>query len=184
MAFIKVVGQDKARGELATAYERVAGKRGKVSNVLAVQSLDPKALAAHLSLYQAVMFSGEGLSRREREAVAVVVSAANGCPYCVAHHQAALVAHSSEGFAEALAKGEEPAGLTGRERALAGFAMVNTLAPMADPSAVAELREAGLSDLEVLQAAQVVAYFNFVNRMVLALGVSLEGDGGEKGYKY
>lgn len=99
MAFIKVVGQDKAKGELAAAYERVAGKRGKVSNVLAVQSLDPKALAAHLSLYQAVMFSGEGLSRREREAVAVVVSAANGCPYCVAHHRAALVAHSSEGFA-------------------------------------------------------------------------------------
>ncbi|MCH7493204.1 peroxidase-related enzyme [bacterium] len=184
MAFIKVVGQDEAEGELAEAYEQVAGKRGQVSNVLAVQSLDPKAMLAHLELYRQVMFSTEGLSRREREVLAVAVSKANGCAYCVSHHRAALASHSSEEFAAAVAKGEEHDEMTGREKILIMYAELQTATPLADPQAIISLRIQQLSDLELLQATQVVAYFNFVNRMVLALGVRLEGDDGASGDKH
>lgn len=52
-----------------------------LDNVLACHSLNPKALEAHVSLYQTIMFGESPLSRPEREAIAVAVSAANDCHY-------------------------------------------------------------------------------------------------------
>ncbi|MDQ3522084.1 MAG: carboxymuconolactone decarboxylase family protein, partial [Gemmatimonadota bacterium] len=56
-------------------------------------SLHPAAMQAHMDLYMAVMFQRSGISREERELIAVVVSAANRCAYCVSHHAAALNAY-------------------------------------------------------------------------------------------
>jgi len=56
-------------------------KRGKIANILQVHSLNPDAMAGHLDLYMSIMFGGSGLSRAEREAIAVVVSATNECDY-------------------------------------------------------------------------------------------------------
>ncbi len=53
----------------------------KLPNVLASHSLNPEVLRAHLGLYRAIMFGSSGLSRAEREAIAVCVSAANDCHY-------------------------------------------------------------------------------------------------------
>lgn len=184
MAFIETTPPESASGALAEAYGRVAGTRGKVSNVLMAHSLDPPVLEAHLDLYLRVMFSRGGLSRREREVIAVAVSRANRCSYCVAHHRAALAANGGEAAAAAFAEGTLPEDATARERALVAFARELTEDPRADRPAVDALRAEGLDDREVLQAVQVAAYFNFVNRTVLALGVSLEGDDGEGGYRY
>lgn len=79
-AWIPVVGVDDAEGELAEAYRRI-GARDRASNVVAVHSLHPDAMEDHLSLYRTLMFGPSPLSRREREAIAVVVSAANDCFY-------------------------------------------------------------------------------------------------------
>ena len=81
---------DDADGKLEAIYAELIEKRGKVSNILKVHSLNPEAMADHLDLYMTVMFGTSGLSRAEREAVAVVVSATNDCPYCVNHHAEAL----------------------------------------------------------------------------------------------
>lgn len=80
-AWIETVDEADARDELAEAYAMVAGRSGRVANILKVQSLHPSALRSHEVLYRSVMFERGALSRAERESIAVVVSAANGCRY-------------------------------------------------------------------------------------------------------
>ena len=90
MAWIEEIEVDAADGKLGRLYADLVEKRGKVSNILKVHSLNPDALGSHLDLYMTVMFGKSGLSRAEREAIAVVVSANNDCAYCVNHHVEAL----------------------------------------------------------------------------------------------
>jgi len=90
VAWIEVMPEEEAQGELAEAYRRIAGSRGKMANITRVQSLNPDSMCVHLDLYLAVTFDPSGLSRNEREVIAVVVSEVNGCAYCVAHHGEAL----------------------------------------------------------------------------------------------
>ena len=66
--------------------EQLVQQRGRISDILKVQSLNPEAMADHLELYMTLMFGKSGLDRMERESIAVVVSATNECDYCVAHH--------------------------------------------------------------------------------------------------
>lgn len=81
MAWIKMIDEADAAGELKGAYDRVSAARGRVANILKVHSLAPDAMTAHLDLYRRLMFGPSELSRREREATAVAVSAANACHY-------------------------------------------------------------------------------------------------------
>ena len=86
MAWIRVVDETGASDELRKIYQQIRGSRGKISNILSVHSLHPSALQAHMDLYMAIMFGPSGLSREEREMIAVVVSSADQCPYCIQHH--------------------------------------------------------------------------------------------------
>lgn len=81
MAFIKMTAESEAAGALASAYERVAAARGRLANIYKAHSTSPPALVAHLDLYRHLVFAPSELSRREREAIAVAVSAANACHY-------------------------------------------------------------------------------------------------------
>jgi uncharacterized peroxidase-related enzyme len=81
MAWIRVIDEADATGELKDAYDRVAAARGGVANILKVHSVSPAAMTAHLDLYRHLMFGPSELSRREREAIALAVSAANACHY-------------------------------------------------------------------------------------------------------
>src|SRR6266540_2243111 len=114
-------------------------------------------------------------SRAEREAMAVAVSAANDCHYRVVHHGAALVEETGEAaLSEAVASGDLD-GLPERWRALIRYAIKLTLKPFdMRETDVAKLRSAGLSDRDIVDANQVVAYFNYVNRVADGLGVELE----------
>src|SRR5258708_24676959 len=90
MAWIRVIDPEGADGQLRDIYRAIASARGGIANVHRVQSLNARALRAHLELYRAVMFARSTLSRIARERIAVGVSEANRCPYCVAHHGDAL----------------------------------------------------------------------------------------------
>lgn len=81
MAFIKMIDPDAAAGELAEAYGRVTRARGTVGNILKIQSVAPRAMLAHLALYEELMFGRSELSRVEREMIAVAVSVTNHCHY-------------------------------------------------------------------------------------------------------
>jgi uncharacterized peroxidase-related enzyme len=173
MSWIRVIPEERAEGALSDVYGRIARSRGRVSNIMRVQSLAPGAMAAHLDLYLDLMFSKGGLSRAERELVAVVVSVANGCEYCSLHHAAALEAWwKAPERVERLMKNPDRADLSPREQALARYARTLTLSPNAvEAGGVESLRDAGLSDEEILQANMITAYFNFVNRIAVGLGV-------------
>ena len=90
MSWIEETDETEAGGKLAEIYAELIEKRGKVANILKVHSLNPNAMANHMDLYMTLMFGKSGLRRAEREAIAVVVSATNECPYCVTHHAHSL----------------------------------------------------------------------------------------------
>ncbi len=81
MAWIHEVKPSDASPALAAAYARVGAARGRVANILAVHSVNPAAMTAHLALYRTLMFGSSELSRAERETLAVAVSAVNDCRY-------------------------------------------------------------------------------------------------------
>jgi uncharacterized peroxidase-related enzyme len=185
MAWIETIPEADAQGPLRAVYDRIAGARGKVSNIMRVQSLHPGAMAAHLDLYLSVMFERSGLRRAEREMIAVVVSAANGCPYCARHHAEALrVLWRDDARVARLAEDHRQADLSPREAALCAYAEALTREPAAVTEAdVDALRTAGLSDRDVLDANLTASYFNFVNRIAEGLGVAFtEEEAG--GYRY
>jgi alkylhydroperoxidase family enzyme len=80
-AWIDTTGPAEAENLLAEVYAGIAGRSGSVANILRCQSLHPEALREHYTLYRTLMFSRGALSRADREAIAVAVSAANGCRY-------------------------------------------------------------------------------------------------------
>ncbi|MFW6294068.1 MAG: carboxymuconolactone decarboxylase family protein, partial [Spirochaetota bacterium] len=91
MARIRVIEPDEATGELADIYADLTRSRGRLAEVHKIQSLNPQSIRDHMALYTTVMFSRSPLSRAEREMMAVVVSATNGCAYCIEHHGQALL---------------------------------------------------------------------------------------------
>ncbi len=179
MAWIRTINEEDAKDTLKSVYHRVKASRGRVSNIFKVQSLDPRSLEAHLELYLNIMFGQGGLSRRQREMIAIVVSAENDCEYCVAHHSAALRKYvKDEALIAQLVASHERASLVPKEKAMVNHAVALTR----DPSSLSEahigaLRESGMSDEEILQLTLIASYFNFVNRMASGLGVNLEEEG-------
>lgn len=178
MAWIEEIEVDDADGELAETYARLIAKRGKVANILKVHSLNPKSLNDHLDLYMTIMFGQSGLSRAEREAIAVVVSASNECGYCVAHHTEALKRYvRDEETLALLASADGLETLEPRLSSIVRHAEKLTSAPAAmTESDLDELRAAGLEDRDILDLTLITAYFNFVNRIAMGLGVAMTED--------
>lgn len=82
MAWIRVLSEEEAGGELAELYAAMADPQtGRIDNVLAVHGLNPEGLKAHWALYRAAMSGTRGLRKVDREMIAVVVSDLNGCHY-------------------------------------------------------------------------------------------------------
>ena len=81
MAVIRTIDPADATGEVAAAFERVAGARGAVANIMAIHSVSPRVMLAHLELYREIQFGPSELTRREREMMAVAVSVTNHCHY-------------------------------------------------------------------------------------------------------
>lgn len=174
MSWIEEKEIDEADGRLAAVYAELVAKRGKVSNILKAQSLNPDAMADHLDLYVTLMFGESGLSRAEREAIAVVVSATNDCNYCVRHHTEALRRYiDDEEIVQALTSADGLEVLEPRLGNIVIHAEKLTSAPSAmSRSDLDPLRAEGLSDRDILDLSLIVAYFNFVNRIALGLGVT------------
>ncbi|MHB8604055.1 MAG: peroxidase-related enzyme [Thermoplasmatota archaeon] len=173
MPNIRVIEPPDATGALAEAYAHIQGERGAVANIVSIHSLNPDAMRTMMDFYVAVMFGRSKLTRRERELVATVVSRANGCEYCVAHHADALGRHVKEpGLVPLVAVDYTKAKLPPRERAMCDYAVNLTRAPQKTGAKdVEQLRLAGLDDSEVLDVTAVVGYFNYINRIANALGV-------------
>jgi alkylhydroperoxidase family enzyme len=81
VAWIKTINELDADGTLKRIYDEQHRQAGAVANILEIHSLAPEVLKAHLAIYHAAMHAPGDLSRVQREMIAVVVSAANGCHY-------------------------------------------------------------------------------------------------------
>lgn len=187
MAWIRVVDEDEAEGDLKEAYGRIASRRGKVANVIKASSLLPEVMERNVDYYMALMYGRNALPRPKREMIAVEVSRVNGCTYCVRHHGAALArAARDEELAEAIMEEGADAAPEPADRAMLAYAARLTR----DPESVGEknvqaLRDAGFDDEQVLVINLVTALFNMYNRVVEGLGVELEPDEGkDPAYRY
>lgn len=185
MVWIRTVREEDAAGELNRIYERIRGARGRTSNIFLSQSLNPEVLESHLDLYLRVMFGKGTLSRQQREMIAVVVSAANNCEYCIAHHSAALKKYVTDHrLVNQLARDLNAVKLDSRERAMLEYAVKLTTKPhLVSEADIERLRGAEFGDEEILHIVLTTSYFNFVNRLASGLGVAIEAERGS-GYKY
>lgn len=179
MPYIQTIHESEAAGDLADLYQRVGNPDGTVDNVMKIHSLNPATLRTHFEMYVEAMHKPSPLTRAEREMVAVVVSRLNGCRYCLTHHHAGLVRllpDEREPDADAL-RDDRTADLSEREQAMTEYAAALTTTPTADfTDHIGALKRAGLDDRAILDLAQLIGYFNYVNRIVNGLGVDL-GDG-------
>lgn len=186
MSRINVVQPEEAEGRLKEIYNALIEQRGQLAEVHKIQSLRPESIVKHMELYMEIMFSRSELSRAQREMIAVVVSVSNNCSYCATHHGSALNHYwKDDQRLDQLKSDYKKAGLSKPDVQLCSYAEKLTLDPgfSADNDLTKPLREKGFSDAAILDASLVVSYFNFVNRMVLSLGVHLEADKG-RNYKY
>lgn len=187
MPYIQTISHKEAEDELKEIYDNLVETRGKLAEVHKIHSLNPGVLTAHMDLYIEIMFGKSPLKRYQREMLGVVVSNANQCDYCVNHHEQALLTYWKDKDKTKMLSDPEKwnkAGLTEGELLLCKYANQLTISPSGDTKVLIQsIKKSGFTDRAILDATQVVAYFNFVNRMVLGLGVSFT-DEEMKGYKY
>ena len=152
-------------------FARCREKLGLVPNVLRAHAFDEAKLSAFIGIYNDLMLAPSGLSKTEREMIAVAVSAENRCVYCLTAHGAALRELTGDpALAEVIAQNWRAAPLPARQRAILAFAVKLTRAPAEMSEADrAALRDAGLSEREIWDTAAVAAFFNMSNRLAAAV---------------
>lgn len=182
-AWIKMLSDDEADDDVLDALAGARTPHGTVDNVLRVHSLRPNTMRGHMALYRAALHDDANtLPTWLQETISSYVSILNDCPYSLANHWANarhLIGDDARADAiEAALRARRPHdAFDGAELALLTYTEKLTLAPGAMEEAdVAALRAAGLDDGEILEANQIVCYFNYVNRSLNGLGVTTEGD--------
>jgi uncharacterized peroxidase-related enzyme len=181
--WISFVPYTDSDGKLRQLYNRIKGPNDNVDNIMLVHSLRPHTLEGHMALYKNVLHhTSNTLPKSLLETVGVYVSLLNHCAYCVEHHFAGLKRLLNDNTrADAIRAALEnnvPNGVfDAREYAILRYAEALTL----NPSTITEthvqpMRNAGLTDGEILEINQVVSYFAYANRTVLGLGVTTDGD--------
>ncbi len=147
-------------------------KLGLVPNVLRAYAFRPARLRNFISTYNELMLNEDsGLSTLEREMLAVVVSSCNRCYYClIAHGHAVRELSGDPQLGEMLITNYRVAELPARQRAMLDFAHRLSTAPEAVQEADRQsLRDVGLSEADIFDVSEIVAFFNYSNRMATAL---------------
>jgi len=146
-------------------------KLGMLPNVLRSYAFRPKKLANFVNTYNELMLGESGLSKLEREMIAVVVSSCNHCYYClVAHGQAVREMSGDPELGEMLAFNYRVAELPRRQRAMLDFAYKLTAAPATvDDADRHALQSVGFSNAEIFDIADTIGFFNQSNRVAIAL---------------
>lgn len=155
--------------DLQEVFKKCVDKLGFVPNVLAAYSLRPNKLRNFMAMYNELMLAPSGLSKLEREMIAVVVSSVNHCYYClVAHGQAVRNLSGDPELGEMMVMNYRVAKLDARQRAMLDFAWKLTSIPAQVIEDDREhLRAVGLSNEDIFDLADTVAFYNMSNRMAI-----------------
>ncbi len=162
----------KDLSEATRAYfAKCEEKLGMVPNVLLSYAFDEKKLRAFTDMYNDLMLGQSGLSKLEREMVAVAVSSINHCYYCLTAHGAAVRQLSGDpALGEMMVMNFRAAQLSQKQTAMLEFAVKLTEAPdKIVESDRAALRTAGFSDRDIWDIASTAAFFNMSNRVAAAV---------------
>ena len=182
-AWIKMITDEEADEALLEMLQTARTPHGTVDNVMRVHSLRPSTMKGHVTLYRAALHDDANtLPKWLQETISSYVSILNNCDYSLANHWK-NARHLIGGDAradlieKALHERRPQDVFSGRELALLLYAEKLTLDPGAMEKADADaLRQAGLDDGEILEANQIICYFNYANRCLNGLGVTTEGD--------
>ena len=171
-AWLRVPGEDQAPPAVAKLFDKASEKLGFIPNVLRAYALRPRHLELWDAFYDDLMRGESGLTKPQREMIAVVVSTVNRCHYCMVSHAAALRKLTGDPIlVEQLRTNYKYAELEPREQAMLDFAVKLTeQSSSCSEDDVEALREAGWSDEDIMDIAQVAAMFNFTNRLASGLG--------------
>ncbi len=151
-------------------FDKCQEKLGMIPNVLLAYAFDEAKLQAFSMFYNDLMLGDSGLSKLEREMIAVAVSSVNHCYYCLAAHGAAVRQLSGNpALGEQIAMNYRVADLETRQRAMLDFAVKLTETPDRIVEEDREaLRKAGFSDRDIWDIAATASFFNMSNRMAAA----------------
>ncbi len=182
-AWIKMLSDEEADAPLRELLDLARTPHGTVDNVMRVHSLRPNTMRGHVVLYRAALHDeANTLPTWLQETISSYVSILNDCPYSLANHWANarhLIGDDARAdeIERALRARDPEAAFSGAELALLRYAEKLTLHPGEMVEADVEaLKAAGLDDGEILEANQIVCYFNYVNRTLNGLGVTTQGD--------
>ena len=152
-------------------FAKAKEKLGLLPNVLAAYAFDEKKLRAFTDMYNDLMLGESGLSKLEREMIAVAVSSVNHCYYCLTAHGAAVRQLSGDPkLGEMMVMNYRAAELSPRHKAMLDFAIKLTETPdRMEGADRAGLRGAGFSDRDIWDIASTAAFFNMSNRVAAAI---------------
>ena len=153
-----------------TYFAKCEEKLGLVPNVLRAYSFDDKKLRAFTDMYNDLMLGQSGLSKLEREMIAVAVSAVNRCYYCLTAHGAAVRELSGNPkLGEQMVMNYRVADISPKQKAMLDFAvMLTEAAERIEEEDRQTLRDAGWRDRDIWDIASTAAFFNMSNRMAAA----------------
>ncbi len=156
--------------DMAAYFAKCEQKLGFVPNVLKAYAFDMAKLSAFVAMYNDLMLAPSGLSKLEREMIAVAVSAQNRCYYCLVAHGAGVRQLSGDpALGELMAMNFRAARLSKRERAMLDFAVKLTAEPwLIEQDDRDRLRRAGFGDRDIWDIAAVAGFFNMSNRVASA----------------
>lgn len=151
-------------------FAKCEEKLGFIPNVLKAYTFSPVKLQAFADMYNDLMLADSGLSKLEREMIAVVVSSVNHCYYCLVAHGAAVRQLSGDPeLGDQIVMNYRAAKLTARQRSMLDFAWDLTRSPeTVDENHRQKLRKTGFSDRDIWDIASVVGFFNMSNRIAIA----------------
>ena len=182
-AWIKMISDEDADETLTKAQDIARTPHRTLDNVKRVHSLRPSTMNGHVVLYRACLHDDQNtIPMWFQEVISSYVSTLNNCPYSYANHWANachLMADPQKAEQiEAAFKSRAPEEVfKGSQLAFLRYAEKLTLSPKDMCKAdVDMLKEEGISDGEILEANQIIGYFNYVNRLLNGLGVSTDGD--------
>ncbi len=153
-------------------------KLGMIPNVLQAYAFDVDKLNAFTGIYNDLMLAPSGVSKLEREMIAVVVSSINKCFYCLVAHGAAVREMSGDPkLGEALVMNYRVAPLDARQRAMLDFAaLMTTASATIEETDRQGLRDVGFSDRDIWDIANVAGFFNMSNRVASATNMRPNDD--------
>lgn len=172
ITWLQLPPDDEAPGEVKELWGKPLEKLGFVPNVLRAYAIRPQHLLLWNAFYDELMRGESGLTKAQREMIAVVVSTTNRCHYCIVSHSAALRKLTGDSLlVEQLQTNHAYANVDPKERAMLDFAVKLTERSSTCTEAdVDALRDAGWTDEEIMDIAEVAAMFNFTNRLASGLG--------------